>query len=54
MDTRSIEIRTATEQLEALEADLVRIRTFALLPSGLIVVGAFYHVKNGGLDPIKS
>jgi carbonic anhydrase len=52
MDTRSIEISTATDQLEAFKADLVRLRAFPLLPSWLIVIGALYIVENGGLDQV--
>lgn len=54
MDTRSIEIRTVADQFEALKTDLIRIRTFPLLPNGLIVGGAIYDVKNGQLNPIDS
>ena len=39
IDTRSIEIRTVTDQIAALKSDLVRIEQFPLLPKGISVVG---------------
>lgn len=50
VDTRSVEIRTVTDQRAALELDLMRIRTYPLLPKELEVVGGFYDVKSGKLD----
>jgi carbonic anhydrase len=52
VDTRSIEIRTVKDQRAALETDVTRIRTYPLLPAGLEVVGAVYHVENGKLEKI--
>ena len=52
VDTRSIEIRTVKDQRAALETDVTRIRTYPLLPNGLEVVGAIYHVENGQLAKI--
>jgi carbonic anhydrase len=52
VDTRSIEIRTVKDQRAALETDVTRIRTYPLLPTGLEVVGAIYHVENGTLEKI--
>jgi carbonic anhydrase len=52
VDTRSIEIRTVKDQRAALETDVTRIRTYPLLPAGLEVVGAIYHVENGTLEKI--
>ena len=52
VDTRSIEIRTVKDQRTALETDVTRIRTYPLLPNGLEVVGAIYHVENGQLEKI--
>ena len=52
VDTRSMEIRTVTDQRAALEMDITRIQTYPLLPSNLKVVGGFYDVKSGKLDLI--
>ena len=52
VDTRSMEIRTVSDQREALEIDLTRIRTYPLLPQGLEVVGGFYDVETGRLTLI--
>lgn len=51
MDTRSIEIRTIRDQEAALETDVLRIRTFPLLPPGVVVAGALYDVDSGRLLP---
>lgn len=50
VDTRSMEIRTVNDQRAALELDLMRLRTYPLLPKDLAVAGAFYDVKSGKLD----
>jgi carbonic anhydrase len=52
IDTRGIEIRTVKDQVAALNADLVRIKAFPLLPSELAVTGAIYDVKSGKLNPL--
>ena len=52
VDTRSIEIRTVKDQVAALKADLIRIKSFPLLPSELSVVGGIYDVKSGKLNKI--
>ena len=52
VDTRSMEIRTVTDQRAALEMDITRIQTYPLLPSNLKVAGGFYNVKSGKLDLI--
>jgi carbonic anhydrase len=52
LDTRSIEIRTVTDQLAALKSDLTRIRSFPFLPKELQIVGAIYDVKSGVLKEI--
>ena len=52
IDTRSVEIRTVTDQLAALKSDLVRIEQFPLLPKGISIVGAIYDVKSGKLTKI--
>lgn len=51
VDTRSIEIRTIRDQEAALQTDVVRIRTFPLLPPTLHVAGAVYDVNSGVLMP---
>ena len=52
VDTRGIEIRTVKDQVAALNADLVRIKSFPLLPGELSVTGAIYDVKSGKLNPL--
>ncbi len=52
VDTRSIEIRTVTDQKVALEKDVLRIQTYPLLPKELEVVGAIFDVKSGKLQKI--
>jgi carbonic anhydrase len=52
VDTRSIEIRTVTDQRVALEKDVTRIKTYPLLPKELEVVGAIFDVKSGKLTPL--
>jgi carbonic anhydrase len=49
IDTRSVEIRTVTDQVAALKSDLVRIEQFPLLPKGIELIGAIYNVKTGEL-----
>jgi carbonic anhydrase len=52
VDTRGIEIRTVKDQIAALNADLVRIKSFPLLPKELAVTGGIYDVKSGRLNPL--
>ncbi len=52
IDTRSLEIRTVTDQRAALEMDVLRIRSFPFLPKELEVVGAIYDVKTGLLEKV--
>ncbi len=52
VDTRGIEIRTVKDQVAALNADLVRIKSFPLLPKDLSVTGGIYDVKSGRLNPL--
>lgn len=52
IDTRSVEIRTVTDQVAALKSDLVRIEQFSMLPKGLEVIGAIYDVKTGELKQV--
>jgi len=49
VDTRSIEIRTVRDPLEALEIDLDRIRSFPLLAANIEVAGAIFNVATGEL-----
>ena len=51
IDTRSIEIRTVTDQIAALKEDVTRILSYPLLPT-LEVVGALYDVATGRLERI--
>lgn len=52
VDTRSIEIRTVSDQLDALITDVIRIRAFALLPKDLVVAGAIYDTSTGRVAPV--
>ena len=52
VDTRSLEFRTDPDQLGALRTDLRRIRSYPLLPAGLLVGGALYDVATGRLSPL--
>jgi carbonic anhydrase len=52
IDTRSIEIRTVSDQLAALKTDVTRILTYPLLPQEIEVMGAIYDVKSGKLEKI--
>jgi carbonic anhydrase len=47
IDTRSIEIRTVTDQVDALITDVVRVRAYPLLPPDLVVAGAIFDVHTG-------
>lgn len=52
VDTRSVEIRTVKDTLEALRTDVTRIRTYPLLAPGVTVGGAIYDVHSGKLSPV--
>lgn len=52
VDTRGIEIKTVTDQIDALKSDLIKIEQFPLLPKGIAIVGAIYDVKSGKLTKI--
>ena len=52
IDTRSIEIRTVTDQISALKQDLIRIESFPFLPK-IVAIGAIYDVNTGKLKPIS-
>jgi carbonic anhydrase len=51
VDTYSIEFRTVADQEGALAYDVRRIRSYPLLPEGLVVAGAMYDVHTGRLLP---
>ena len=51
-DTRSFEFRVVEDQLETLGTDVQRIRSLPLMPPGVVVGGALYHVESGVLEPI--
>ncbi len=53
VDTRSIEIRTVDDQIEALRIDLNRIKAFPLLRVGTQVGGAIYDAHTGKLAPLR-
>lgn len=52
VDTRSMEVAVVGDQMEALERDLIRIRSHPLLPKDLIAAGAIYDVNTGKLEPV--
>jgi carbonic anhydrase len=54
VDTRSIEIRTVTNQESALITDVVRLRAFPLFPAGITVGGAILDVTTGRLRPMAA
>ena len=54
IDTRSVEIRTVTDQKAALITDVVRVRAYPLLPPDLIVGGAVLDVFTGKLIPMEA
>lgn len=54
VDTRSIEIRTVTDQVSALITDVVRIRSNPLLPPDLVVGGAIFDVATGLIRPLDA
>lgn len=54
VDTRSMEFRTVVDQVSALVTDVQRIRSFPLLPEGLVVAGAVYDVSTGRLQPVDA
>jgi carbonic anhydrase len=49
VDTSSIEFATVQDQQIALRRDIRRIRSYPLLPDGLVVAGAVYDVDTGAL-----
>lgn len=53
LDTRSLEFRTVKDQVAALRQDLIRIRSYPLLPRDLPVGGGIYDVVSGVLQPVE-
>jgi carbonic anhydrase len=49
LDTRSLDFRTISDQVETLRGDVQRIRSSPYLPAGLPVVGCVYDVATGAL-----
>jgi carbonic anhydrase len=52
VDTRAFEFRIVEDQNAALVSDLIRIRSFPLMPAHLVVGGATFNVKTGELLPV--
>ena len=52
VDTRSIEFRTAPDQIQALSVDVARIRSSPLLPADLVVAGAMFDMRTGRIIPM--
>lgn len=50
VDTRSVEIRTVTDQFAALAQDVQRLRSFPLLVPGVDVLGALFDVSTGTMS----
>lgn len=53
VDTRSLEFGTTSDQVEALQKDVLQIRTYPLLRKGVVVAGAIYDVSTGLLSPVE-
>jgi carbonic anhydrase len=54
LDTRSMEFRTVSDQLEALRTDVTRVRALPYLPAGVTVGAALYHVESGELETVDA
>ena len=52
VDTRSLEFKTVSNQIEALKNDVSRVRSYPLLNKGVIVGGAIYDVATGKITPV--
>ena len=52
VDTRSLEFRTVSNQIEALKIDVNRVRSYPLLNEGVVVGGAIYDVTTGKITPV--
>ena len=51
VETASVEFRTVDDQEAALALDVLRIRSYPLLPKEITVAGAIYDVATGVLHP---
>ena len=52
VDTRSLEFRTVSNQIEALKIDVNRVRSYPFLNKGVVVGGAIYDVATGKITPV--
>ena len=52
VDTRSLEFKTVSNQIEALNIDVNRVRSYPLLNQGVVVGGAIYDVETGRITPV--
>jgi len=52
VDTKSIQIKTVTDQISALKDDVKSIKRYSMLPKDLEVVGAIFDVKSGSLKEV--
>ena len=50
LDTRSLEFRTMSDQLQVLADDVQKIRSSPYLPPGLPVLGCVYDVETGRVE----
>jgi len=50
VDTRSLEFRTISDQTEALQDDVQKLRSSPYLPNGLPVIGCVYDVATGKVE----
>ncbi len=49
----SLEFQTSSNQIDALQIDVLQIRTYPLLRNGGVVAGAKYDVSTGLLSPVE-
>ncbi len=54
VDTRSLEFRTVVDQVAALRADVIRIRSLPYMRPDVTVAGAIYHVESGLLEQVDA
>jgi carbonic anhydrase len=52
VDTKSIQIKTVTDQISALKDDVKSIKRYSMLPKDLEVVGAIFDVRSGSLKEV--
>jgi carbonic anhydrase len=48
-----MEIRTVSDQMQALATDVLRVRAHPLLPRDLVAAGAVFDVKTGRLSAVE-